>query len=110
MKIEYSAQKLIRQMDALGFVEATVGTRYIREAVEIAHELDRAMMCKDIYPELAKRHGVTPAAVERAIRTAVAKAKGSPFWDFQWREIGGWGVTTNSEVIMRLLRECQYEN
>lgn len=110
MKIEYSTQKLIRKMDSLGFVEATVGTRYIREAVQIAHELDRAMMCKDIYPELAKRHNVTPSAVEKAIRTAVSKAKGSPFWEYQWEEIGGWGDPTNSEVIMRLLRECQYAN
>ena len=110
MQIEYSAQKCIRQMNSLGFVESTIGTRYIREAVEIAHEFDRAMMCKDIYPELAKRHGVSPSAVERAIRTAVAKARMSPFWEYRWKEIGGWGAPTNSEVIMRLLRECQYEN
>ena len=110
MKTEYSAQKLIRKMDSLGFAESTQGTRYIREAVQVAHDLDRAMMCKDIYPELAKRHNTTPGAVERAMRQAVGKAMNSPFWEYQWRAIGGWGRPTNSEVIMRLLRECQYEN
>ena len=82
-------QKLIRTMDRLGYAESTIGTKYLREAVEIAEGLTRLMVCKDVYPEVAKRNGVSPANVERAIRTATEKATRSPSWDFNWREIGG---------------------
>ncbi len=98
--------QLNREMDRLGFAESTCGTHYIRAAVEIAAGLDRAMMCKHIYPELAQRYKSTPAAIEHAIRTAIEKATRSPNWEFAWRDLGGWGRPTNSEVIMRLLREC----
>lgn len=99
---------VIRTMDRLGFAESTPGTQYIRDAVEIAYGTVRAMMCKDIYPEIAKKYGTTAGAVERAMRTAVSKAQRSPNWDWNWKEIGGWGEPSNSEVIMRLLRECRY--
>lgn len=99
-------QKVIRTMDRLGYAESTVGTRYIRQAVEIAANQVRTMMTKDIYPEIAKMNGVTPMAAERAMRTATEKARRSPSWDYEWREIGGWNDPTNSEVIMRLVREC----
>lgn len=102
-------QKMIRMMDRLGFAESTSGTKYIREAVGIAAGLERAMMCKDIYPEIAKRHNVTAASVERAMRAAIDKATRSPNWDWNWKEIGGWGRPCNSEVVLRLLRECREE-
>ena len=105
MSIAY--QKLYRLMDGLGYAESTPGTRFIRDAVEIAAGLDRAMMTKHIYPEIAKKYGMTNTAVERAIRTATEKATRSPNWEWNWREIGGWNSPTNSEVIMRLLREVQ---
>ena len=104
----YKMPVLIRTMDKLGFAESTPGTQYIRDAVEIAAGMARAMMCKDIYPEIGKRYGITAAAAERAMRTAVGKATGCPNWDWNWKEIGGWGEPTNSEVVMRLLRECRY--
>lgn len=103
--MEFSLQKLYRIMNGLGFAESTIGTKYIREAVEIAAGLDRAMMTKHIYPAIAKAHGEKPNAIERAIRTAINKATRSPMWDWAWREIGGWNEPTNSEVIMRLVRE-----
>ena len=107
--MEISMQKLYRTMNGLGFAESTIGTKYIREAVEIAAELDRVMMTKHIYPAIGKAHGETPAVVERAIRTAISKATRSPMWDWAWREIGGWNDPTNSEVIMRLTREVQMD-
>ncbi len=82
MEIKY--QQLCRMMDKLGYAESTPGTQYIRDAVEIA------------------------AGMERAMRTATGKATRSPSWDFNWKELGGWNEPTNSEVIMRLLRECRY--
>jgi len=110
MNYELNRNKLVRTMDQLGFAESTIGTRYIRDAVEIAAGLERAMMCKDIYPGIAQKHGIAPAHAERAIRTAIGKAQRSPSWDFQWKELGGWGDPTNSELILRLLRECRIEN
>lgn len=103
--MEIKMQKLLRTMDQLGFAESTIGTKYIREAVQTAAEHDRVMMTKHIYPALAKNHGETPAGIERAIRTAIGKATRSPMWEWAWREIGGWNEPTNSEVIMRLVRE-----
>lgn len=108
MQKEYRLPVVMRVMDRLGFAESTIGTQYIREAVDIASQHYRAMMCKDIYPEIAKRYGVTPTSAERAIRTAIECAQRSPSWDYQWKAIGGWGSPTNSEVIMRLLREGRY--
>lgn len=105
--MEIRNQKLYRIMNGLGFAESTIGTKYIREAVELAADLDRVMMTKHIYPVIAKAHGEPASAVERAIRTAISKATRSPMWEWAWREIGGWNEPTNSEVIMRLLREVQ---
>ena len=99
-------QKLYSTMDRLGFRESTPGTRHIRAAVEIVDRDRAAMMCKDIYPTLARENRKTPAAIERSMRTAIGKAMSSPTWDYEWREIGGWNFPSNSEVIRRLAREC----
>lgn len=103
-------QKVFRMMDALGYAESTIGTRYFRDAVEIAATQARAMMCKDVYPAIAKRYGVRPADVERAMRTATAKAVRGPTWEWAWREFGGVNDPTNSEVLWRLVRECTIED
>ena len=108
MKKDYKVAVVIRTMDRLGFAESTQGTQYIRDAVDIASGQYRTMMCKDVYPAIAKKYGITPAAAERAIRTAIDCAQHSPVWAFHWKEIGGWGQPSNSEVIMRLLREARY--
>lgn len=100
--------RVCRMMDQLGYAESTIGTRYIRTAVQIVTHEMRPMMCKHVYPGVAKEYGVTPAEVERAIRNATEKAQGSPMWDFEWKELGGWNKPTNSEVIMRLAREVMY--
>lgn len=102
--------EVMREMDKLGFAESTSGTTYIREAVKIAAEYDRAMMCKHIYPKLARMYQSTPAGIERAMRTAIEKAMRSPSWEFAWREIGGWGKPTNAEMVFRLLRCVKYED
>ena len=99
-------QKMCRMMDKLGYAESTPGTQYLRYAAELAATQTRAMMTKDIYPAVAKRYGISPAAAERAMRTATEKATRSPSWEWNWKELGGWNAPTNSEVIMRLAREC----
>lgn len=102
-------QKVMREMDNLGFAEATIGTRYIRRAVEIIAEQPRAMITKDVYPQIAKEFGAAPHNVERAIRVAITKARRSPSWDWNWG-IMTTQEPTNSEVIFRLLRGALYEN
>lgn len=104
--MEISYQKVCRAMDALGYAESTVGTRMIRDAVQIVSENSRAMFCKDVYPALAKKYGSTPAAVERAMRTATEKARRSPSWDHHWKHLGGFNTPHNGEVVWRLVREC----
>lgn len=99
-------KKLYDTMDKLGFSEKTPGTQHIRAAVSIVDQDRRAMMCKDIYPTIAKANGKTSAAIERSMRTAISKAMNSPTWEHEWREIGGWNFPSNSEVILRLAREC----
>lgn len=97
--------KLNKNLDALGFRESTPGTDYIRMACEIVDKQRDAMMCKEIYPGIAKAVGRTPAAVERCMRSAIEVAMRSPAWEIAWRELGGWGHPTNGEVIRRLARE-----
>ena len=104
--MEIYRQKVIRQMDSMGYAESTIGTRMIRDAVELVAENSRAMFCKDVYPALATKYGCKPADVERAMRTATTKARRSPSWDFAWRHLGGFNTPTNSEVVWRLVREC----
>lgn len=103
-------QKLNKNLDALGFRESYTGTDYIRAAVAMVEAQRDVMMSKDIYPALARAGGRTPASVERSIRTAISAAMESPTWDFSWREMGGWGRPTNSELIHRLARESADEN
>lgn len=103
-------QKLYKTMDNLGFAEALPGTEYIRAGVAMVDAKRSAMMCKDIYPALSKAANTSPAAIERAMRTAISRATRSPNWEYEWRSIGGWNQPSNSEVIRRLARECSVED
>lgn len=94
-------------MDRLGFRESFRGTAYIREAVGMAMRDRDVMMSKDIYPAIAAAAGRSPAAIERAMRTAIQGAMKAPQWDAEWREIGGWGTPTNGEIVRRIARECR---
>lgn len=61
-----------------GYDDKYRGTRYIRAAVGLALAQPAARgisMTKEAYPTIAKVAGVSPAAVERGIRFAVAKAE-----------------------------------
>ena len=98
-------KKLNRNMDALGFRESHPGTEYIRMAVQMVDKQRDSMMCKEIYPGIAKATGRTPGAIERGMRIAIDAAMRSPMWENEWREMGGWGHPTNAEVIRRLARE-----
>ena len=103
-------QKLNKNLDNLGFRESTPGTEYIRMGIQMVDERRTAMMCKEIYPGIAKAAGRTPAAIERCMRTAINAAMESPTWETAWRDMGGWGRPTNSELMHRLARESAYED
>lgn len=103
-------QKLYKAMDGLGYRESLKGTEFIRQAAVIMATDRRAMMTKDVYPAIARAAGISPARVERAMRTATGAAMRSPGWGEAWRELGGWNHPTNAEVCARLARECDDEN
>ena len=102
-------QKMNRNLDALGFKESTPGTEYIRMGIQMVDENRQAMMCKEIYPGIARATGRTAGSIERAMRTAVDAAARSPHFNEAWAEMGGWGHPTNGEIIRRLARES-YED
>ena len=102
--------KLQRTMDRLGYRESMIGTDYIRSGVAMVDADRSVMMCKDVYPAIARAAGATPARVERAIRSATEAAQRSPMWDKEWREMGGWGHPTNNELLRRLARECRVDD
>lgn len=102
--------KLNKMLDSLGFRESSAGTNDIRRAVGIVEDNDAALMCKDVYPVLADGDRAEMARIERRMRGAIATAMKSPVWDEAWREMGGWGTPTNSELIRRLAREMRDED
>ena len=105
-----SRRKVNLIMDSLGFRESSIGTEYIRQAVDVVDGQRAAMMSKEVYPTLARAANVTPVSVERAIRAAKEQAMSSPYWDVAWRGIGGWGRPTNKELVCRIAREAEIED
>ena len=68
--------KRIRQvLRGLGFRPDMVGFMYLEQAVTIWKPGD--MICKDIYPVLARNNKATIGAVERAVRVVIRDA-----WDW----------------------------
>ena len=102
--------KLNKMLDGLGFRESTAGTNDIRRAVAIVADDHAATMCKDVYPALAGGDRAEMARIERRMRVAIATAMRSPVWNEAWRDLGGWGYPTNSELVRRLAREIRDED
>lgn len=103
-------KKVVGLMDGLGFRESQAGTADIRRAVDLMMERPGGLMHKDIYPALAGADRQAIARVERRIRGAITTAMQSPNWDEAWRDLGGWGKPTNSELVRRLAREAANED
>ena len=57
----------------VGFPQHVYGYNYIMYSLELIMENPEILhhITKELYPEVAKRFGSTPARVERAIRTAI---------------------------------------
>ena len=97
-------------MKKMSFIPNYSGFNYIREAVKMVVCFGDDVMCvsKSIYPEIAKRSGTSPAAVEVGMRKAITRAwkladdssKLEIFGTYALHE--GW-MPTNSELIYVLV-------
>ena len=69
-ELEIEVERLLRQLRIPGKLK---GVAYLRDAIASDfREPDRtSYITKDLYPELAKRHGTKASRVERAIRHAI---------------------------------------
>lgn len=99
---------LIAKMRGAGFQDRHEGTRYIREALKFY--VPGIGVTKEIYPAVAKRMGTTPAAVEKAMRTAIAAAHEQSWVGSTSRSVTGWGEYPHAvgEVLARLNTWMEY--
>ncbi len=112
---EGKAARLEALMDALG-VPRHRGRVCLALAVALAwHDAGRVASLKDgIYPEVARRTGLTTAQVERALRHAIDAAWGNGAIEHQHRIFGDTidarrGKPTCGEMIAQLAEELRWE-
>lgn len=67
-----NGQKLDEMMLKLGFRDRLLGTGMLRYAVTVWTR--GKQLCKELYPEVGKRYGVSGARVERDMRYAIEDA------------------------------------
>lgn len=69
-------EKISVLLKVVGVSPANYGWRYIREAVNIVLEDAEAInyITKRLYPNIARKYGVTAQSVERAIRYSIVDA------------------------------------
>ena len=60
-----------------GIYPTSRGFAYLQDAIVLCYKDEDKMylITKVLYPEIAKRHGTSPTAVERAIRYAIHNSK-----------------------------------
>ena len=105
-------RKLDDTMDELSFAESLSGTPLIRAAVAMVDAQRDIAMTKELYPGLAKAHGITAAAVERRMRNAIVNAVeccDHVETSLAWRRFIGGQSPTVGEVVTRLARRCSFE-
>ena len=110
--------EITRIMTALCFTPKYSGYKCLREGIKMAVLTDEqaCLMTKYIYPELAKKLGVTSAAVERGIRHAIKIAWNRTDDRTKYEMFGmiaqdrSW-IPTNSEMIFMIADRirCRYE-
>ncbi len=109
---QISAQDwLSNTLVSLGVVTSQSGFHYLRDGIRMKAKDPGVAMTKELYPAVAKRHGVSPDAVEKAMRTAVRTAynRGDPE---QWRRLFGTDRTgriplpANGQFLSRLAESC----
>ena len=83
-----------------GFQASHAGTKYLLEAMELY--APGCFLTKELYPAIAARHQVSPAAVERCIRHAIATAAKKGAGDFHDTIVGKYCDRSIGEVLARL--------
>lgn len=75
-RAETPAERATALLAAIGVPANLRGCGYLRSALTLAHEDPRMLrgLNRRLYPAIAREHGASAAAVERAIRHAVAVA------------------------------------
>lgn len=58
----------------LGFSPKRTGFRYLVDAITYFMDCPNASITKEIYPNVAKNHHVSPAGIERSIRSSIENA------------------------------------
>ncbi len=111
----FSAQDWISNtLIFLGVLTNQSGFQYLRDGIHLKVETPNMALTKELYPAVAKRHGVSPDAVEKAMRTAVRTAynRGDPK---QWQRLFGTDRTgriplpANGQFISRLAESYKSE-
>lgn len=92
---------------SLGFRNKMKGFRYIRESLLMLARDPSLQTTKTVYPDVAKRCGATPQAVEKAIRAAILSAweSGDPdIWRLYFPTAPGGQVPrpTNTAFLSRI--------
>ena len=68
---EDSKEGIEGYLKQLGIFPDKIGYTYLKMAIEICMKKSGIMICKDVYPEIAKQYNTSPACVEKNIRTAI---------------------------------------
>lgn len=97
-------QLISRILCSSGITPNMKGFAYLKEAIIMVYYDfdDLSTMSKVIYPDIAKRHNVTPRAVERCMRIAIEKAWREGRSNEFYKKVGFRWLTkrpTNSEYI-----------
>lgn len=98
---------LTAEFARLGFKRNHLGYAYLKDAVMFCYFDSSSLHGKInsiLYPKIAQKHNVSPASVERSLRTVIGYAYNNPGSHKQFKEfLGSADCPTNSEVIAALL-------
>ena len=108
-------QRVTNILSDLSITPRYLGHHYVREAIKLAVSQSPDIgLSKVIYPELARRHGITPDSLEHTIRNAIRRSWERADLTCKVRHFGpgavrrGW-VPTNSEFILTIVDQLRLQ-
>lgn len=66
---------MLEELRRRGYSTKLGGTWYLIQSAEMARNSGRMLMGKEMYPDIAKAAGTSPAAIEKAIRETIHRAE-----------------------------------
>lgn len=69
-----SSNDIKQLLFTMGIIPNLKGFDYLCMAIEIRMKDPKALLTKEIYPQIAKKFGVVPSNIDRGIRTAIKNA------------------------------------